>query len=125
MQWFEIKIWLESSIGLDRDSLHIYAGVGIQLAVALFCRRSLASPIPWLVVVAAAFANEFYDYTHLGETFEKYSKYYHEEAIRDIWNTLLLPTLFLLIAKFWPTWLTGKHPADKEMDKPAETSPPI
>ena len=124
MQWYEIKIWLESSIGLDRDSLHIYAGVGIQLVVALFCRRSFASPIPWLFVVAAALANEYSDYRRLGVPFDKYEGYYYDEAIRDIWNTLLLPTLFLLIAKFWPTWLTGELPAEKVMDKPEQATPP-
>ena len=125
MQWFEIKIWLESSIGLDRDSLHIYAGVGIQLVVALFCRRSLASPIPWLFVVAAALANEYYDYTRLGVRLDRISENYYDGTVRDIWNTLLLPTMFLLIAKFRPTWLTGKRPADKKKDKPVETTPPI
>ena len=59
MDWFEFKNWLELSTGLDRDSLHIYAGVGVQLAMAFLLRRSLASPIPWLFVVAVALANEY------------------------------------------------------------------
>lgn len=63
MDWFEIKNWLELSTGLPRDSLHVYAGVGVQLFVALIFRRSIASPVPWLFVAFAALANEYYDYT--------------------------------------------------------------
>ncbi len=46
MDWFELKNWLELSTGLDRDSLHIYGGVGVQLVSAFILRRSLASPVP-------------------------------------------------------------------------------
>lgn len=124
MQWFELKNWLELSTGLDRDSLHIYAGVGIQLAVAIFFRRSLASPIPWLFVAAAALANEYYDYAFVPEALHGDPEYY-DEAVRDIWNTLLLPSAFLLIAKFWPNWLTGKADADSEPDGNDEGAPPV
>jgi len=113
MMWLEIKDWLELSTGLDRDSLHIYAGIGMQLAVALCIRRSLASSIPWLFVALAACSNEYYDYMFVSDA-SYASGIYADEAFRDIWNTLLLPTLFLLIARRWPNWLTGKQaPLDK------------
>lgn len=115
MQWFELKNWLELSTGLDRDSLHIYAGVAVQLAVAFFLRRSLASPIPWLVVAAVALGNEYYDYAFVPEALHGNQEYY-DEAVRDIWNTLLLPSLFLVIAKFWPDWLTGNAAIDERPD---------
>ncbi len=108
MNWFELKNWLELSTGLDRDSLHIYAGVGVQLAIAFLIRRSLASPIPWLCVVAVALANEYYDYSFIPENVSGNIGYY-DEGIRDIWNTLLLPTLLWTIARFWPNLLTGRR----------------
>ncbi|AMO72113.1 hypothetical protein [Sphingorhabdus sp. M41] len=111
MDWFEIKNWLELSTGLDRDSLHIYAGVGVQLTIALLCRRSLASPIPWLFVAVVALVNEYYDYSFVPENVSGTTGYY-DEGIRDVWNTLLLPSLFLIIARFWPLWLTGKSEKD-------------
>jgi len=110
MMWFEIKNWLELSTGLDRDSLHIYAGVGVQLAVALCLRCSIANILPWLFVAVAACANEYHDYGFAPDTPEGRSVYM-DEAIRDIWNTLLLPSLLLLIARFWPNWLTKKAEA--------------
>jgi len=107
MDWFEIKNWLELSTGLDRDSLHIYAGVGVQLALALILRRSLASPVPWLLVAVAALINEYYDYSVVQDPLNGTPEYF-DGAIRDVWNTLLLPSLFLVIARYWPTWLTGR-----------------
>ena len=124
MDWFEIKNWLELSTGLDRDSLHIYAGIGVQLAVAICFRRSLASPIPWLFVAIAALANEYYDYVIISESLEATPEYY-DGVVRDIWNTLLLPSLFLVISRFWPTWLTGKAGKDGEPRKPEGDGPVI
>ncbi len=124
MDWFEIKNWLEMETGLDRDSLHIYAGVGVQLIVALFLRRSLASPVPWFFVAAAALANEYYDYSFVPEPLHA-EQIYVDEAISDIWNTLLLPSLLLVIARFWPRWLTGSPVQDREPEELEATVPPI
>lgn len=123
MMWFEIKDWLELSTGLDRDSLHIYAGVGVQLFIALFLRRSLASPVPWLCVAVAALANEIYDYSMVADVFHKTPAFF-DGAVRDIWNTLLLPSLLLVIARFWPNWLTGKAKAVGEAEKLDGAFPP-
>ena len=107
MQWYEIKNWLELVTGLDRDSLHIYAAVGIQLIMALFVRRSLASMFPWLAVLFVALGNEYLDYQRAGND-PDVLRLASEEAWRDIWNTMLLPTIFLLIARVSPQWLVGK-----------------
>ncbi len=122
MQWIELKQWLELSTGLDRDSLHIYAGVGVQLIAALFCRRSLGSSIPWLLVGVVALINEYSDYSNFPEASHVRQEFY-DEAIRDIWNTLLLPSALLLIARFWPRWLTGKTGINQNSDKSNECMP--
>ena len=106
MNWLEIKALLESCTGLDRDALHIYAAVGIQLGLALFARKSLASPWPWLAALAAVLANEYVDYKSVGDSVAAQQLVW-DASYHDIWNTMLLPTLLLLIAKFWPSWLVG------------------
>lgn len=121
MQWFELKNWLELSTGLDRDSLHIYAGVGIQLAVAVILRRSLASPVPWLFAVGVALANEYYDYKVISVVWGTGPEIY-DEAVRDIWNTLLLPSVLWLIARFFPEWLTGKREQGNAPDRSDENA---
>jgi len=123
MDWFEIKNWLELLTGLDRDSLHIYAGVGVQLIVALILRRSLASPVPWLLVAVAALTNEYYDYSVVPDPLNGTSEYF-DGAVRDVWNTLLLPSLFLVIARYWPTLLTGRAQTVGEPEKLDGASPP-
>lgn len=107
MNWVDLKIWLEMSTGLDRDSLHIYAGVAVQLSVAVVLRRSIASPIPWLFAAAVALGNEYSDYSTASAAYDIGNELY-DEAVRDVWNTLLLPSVLLLIARFRPDWLTGK-----------------
>jgi hypothetical protein len=125
MTWFEFKDWLELSTGLDRDSLHIYAGVGLQLAVAICLRRSLASVIPWLFVVVAACGNEYYDLSFVSEIPSDRNNIYLDEAVRDISNTLLLPTILLLISRFWPHWLADKYGPDNRSDERGGDSPSV
>ncbi|QJB68721.1 hypothetical protein HF685_05020 [Parasphingorhabdus halotolerans] len=67
----------------------------------------MASIWPWLAVIIVAFGNEYLDYQSAGDDPDALVRA-SEEAWRDIWNSMLLPTLLLLIARFWPQWLVGK-----------------
>jgi hypothetical protein len=93
-----IKAAIAEWTGLERDALHIYAAFIIQLGSAALLRRSLASPWPWAAVLAFALANEWLDMSgdKLIEDWEK------EAALHDLWNTMLLPTLLLLVVRFAP-----------------------
>ncbi len=106
MQWIEIKIWLESVTGFDRDALHIYGAVFIQFGLALFFRRSLASIWPWIAVFLVAIANEYLDYQRVGDT-PASQAIFQAEGYKDMWNTMLIPTFLLLVARLWPAWMTG------------------
>lgn len=100
-------MWLENTTGLERDALHIYCALVIQFSLSLFFRRGLGSPWPWIIVLVVALANEYLDYQRVGES-EASILYFREEAFRDMWNTMLIPTALMLIARFWPRWMTGK-----------------
>lgn len=106
MQWFEIKDWLEASTGLERDALHIYSAIFVQLVFAMLFRRSLANFLPWTMVFIAVMINEYLDYLYVPAALAA-KQGYLDGAIRDIWNTMLLPTIFLLIANLWPRLLTS------------------
>lgn len=106
MDWHQVKEWMERGSGLNMDALHVYAGVLIQLAVALVLRRSLRSPWPLLVVLVGICANEAYDlhyeiWPNRGDQWV--------ESIKDGWNTMLMPTILFLLAHFAPRLLTGTH----------------
>lgn len=111
MEWIEIKIWLESSSGLARDALHIYGALAIQLSLSLFFPRALASPWPWIAVLIAALSNEYVDFQQAGAS-EAAIAFAKKEAYHDLWNTMLIPTVLMFIARFWPRWMTGKPMAE-------------
>ncbi len=103
MDWEQVKnaiaVWTE----LERDALHIYAAILLQIGSAAVLRRSLASPLPWLAVFAAALANEALDMRRDG-IFEDWER---AAALHDLWNSMLVPTILLLLARFAPRLLTG------------------
>lgn len=98
MDWEQVKnaisIWTE----LERDALHIYAAIFLQIGSAALLRRSLASPLPWLTVLAAALANEALDMRRDG-LFEAWER---DAALHDLWNSMLVPTILLLLVRFAP-----------------------
>jgi hypothetical protein len=102
--------------GLERDALHVYVSLIIQIGAAALLRRSLASPWPWLVVLACALGNEWLDIfrDNLFEDWEEAA------SLHDLWNTMLLPSLLLLAARFSPGLLTRGLPAP---EKETETEP--
>jgi hypothetical protein len=107
MDWHHIKDWLEHAVGLDMDALHVHAGLLLQIAAALLLRRPLSSPWPWLVVLAAESTNEIYDYTY--EVWPGAERQIQlAEGIRDLWNTMVIPSLILILARFAPAVLVGR-----------------
>jgi hypothetical protein len=99
MDWHDLKEWISGTSGLDMDSLHVHVGVLAQVAVAFVLRRRLSSLWPWLAVAAAVLANEYYDFHY--EVWPTREEQFLE-GVKDLWNTMLLPTVLLLLARFAP-----------------------
>lgn len=115
MDWYDAKIWLLQTLELDKDALHIYAAVSVQLLTAILFRQSLASPLPWIAALTIAVVNEYFDYQGVGPSEESIA-YYRAAAWHDLWNTMLLPSLLFLLARFWPTIFSNrltKYPAHR------------
>ena len=117
MNWYEFKIYLADVTDLNKDALHIYAAVLVQLLSAAIIRRPLASPLPWLCVLVVILGNEYYDMFGTGEPVEQWQVL---GGITDMWNTMALPTGLFLIARFAPSLLVRRRqdqapaPADGE-----------
>lgn len=107
MSWIEFKDYLAQVTDLSQDALHIYGAVLIQLAAALLLRRSLASFLPWLIVLLVLLVNEAVDLWLPRETLGEWQAL---AAVQDIWNTMALPTLLMLVARFAPALLTRRPP---------------
>jgi len=108
MDYFGFKLGLVTATGLNMDALHVHAGILVQLVAALILRRSLRSPLPWLVVLVAVLANEAYD-LHYDPWPPAQRAWQIAESVKDVWNTLAMPTLLLLLARFAPWLLTASH----------------
>jgi hypothetical protein len=98
LDWQQIKETIAVWTGLERDALHIYAALIAQVGSALLLRRSLAHWAPWAFVLALAGANELLDM--FGDW--RVESWEYGAALHDLWNTMLLPTLLLLVARFAP-----------------------
>jgi hypothetical protein len=105
VDWHHLKDLAEHASGLNMDALHVYAGIFLQLGAAIVLRRSLKSPWPWLFVLVAEFGNEVNDYTY--EIWPDRDIQF-AEGLRDMWNTMALPTLLLLLARYAPRLLVGE-----------------
>jgi hypothetical protein len=109
MQWLQFKDFLSDWTGLSEDALHIYAAVLVQLAAAAALRSSLARALPWLCVLAVLVGNEALDLYLPGQPIERWQI---DGGIRDLWNTLLMPTILLLTARFFPRLMIRPRSAE-------------
>lgn len=113
MDWYQIKQSVELFTGLHMDALHVHVGVLAQIAAALTLRRTLGSPLPWLLVLTAAVGNEAYDLAY--ETWpEPERERQLQEGIRDIWNTMLLPSVLLVLVRFASGLFVRSEPVTAE-----------
>lgn len=101
MDWIEIKNGLVTVTSLEKDALHIYAGIGVQLVAAPWFRRRLASAWPLLLVFVAVLANEWYDLAYETWPPAERTRQWLESA-KDILNTLAVPFLIYLLARRRP-----------------------
>jgi hypothetical protein len=104
MAWIEFKMRLVEVTSLSQDALHIYAAILIQLAGAIAMRRSLASPLPWLAVLSILLVNEAVD---IWLPQERLGEWQILAGLRDLWNTMILPTFLMILARFVPSILIG------------------
>lgn len=92
------KTALSDLLHLSKDALHIHIGIAIYVLAALVTRRSLASWLPWLVLLAFELANEsidlLTDFRHGGIGIGSLLA-----SAKDIANTMVWPTLLLLAVR--------------------------
>jgi hypothetical protein len=91
------KLWAVENVGLAKDALHVHVGLALFLGSAALFRWKLSSWRPWLAVAVAV---------AIGELWDLRDSFVHDTPIRlaanwqDIWNTLLWPTVLLLLARW-------------------------
>jgi len=96
------KDWLVATTAITKDAWHLYFALLIQLAVAQLFRRRLASVGPLLVLAALEFLNEYMDFQHYHIAGADPLLGWAPDTARDVVNSLLLPTILFLAARFRP-----------------------
>jgi hypothetical protein len=97
--WHQGKLFIEHSVSIDHDALHVIVGVLVWLAMAAITRRPLFSLRPWLWLLAIIGWNETVDLWV--EQWPDAGMQYGEGA-KDLLLTIFLPTILLLTARFAP-----------------------
>lgn len=105
-QWIAFKDLLAGWSGLDRDALHILAGLALLFAAALVLRRPIANILPWLAVLAAALANEAVS----GFADGRFEAWELTISLHDLWVVMLVPTMLALMARLAPRLYAWPRP---------------
>jgi hypothetical protein len=96
MTYFELKDLISAYTGLEKDALHIHAAIFLYFAAMAVFRRGRASGLPWLIVLLLELANEAYDVRH---NWVDGADWALSGSAKDLWNTMLWPTVLLLIGR--------------------------
>ena len=118
MDWYQMKMVALEATGLSREALHILFGTGGLLLAAMVLRRTLASPLPWLCVLVAEALNELWDLNY--EDWPDRPMW--PESVQDLWVTMLVPSLLLIVARYFPALLvqeTAEDPTRKDEEERA------
>lgn len=91
-----VKLWLVQNVGLAKDALHVYVGLGLFLGCALAFRWNLRSWKPLAIVLLAALAGEAWD---LRDSLTYHTPIDPWGNWKDIWNTMFWPTTIVLLAR--------------------------
>lgn len=75
--------------GASDTLLHVHAGMAVLLLARLITRRSLATWVPFSVVLAMALVNEAFDYVHRGQLLMP-------DSALDLINTVFWPLVLML-----------------------------
>ncbi len=105
-------MWLVQTLHLAKDALHVYVALLVFFGACALFRWKAWQWKPWLCVLAAALAGEALDIrdslafdtgVDLGGSF------------KDLWNTLLVPTLLVLLARCSKVFLRSEaEPGDRD-----------
>ncbi|MEM7664327.1 MAG: hypothetical protein AAF250_00590 [Pseudomonadota bacterium] len=93
----ELKTLIVDNVGLAKDALHVYVALIVFLAACRVFRWPASSWKPWLVVLAVALLGEALDLRHTLDRGRPIALGYHWT---DLWNTMLVPTMLVLAARY-------------------------
>lgn len=97
--WHQAKLFVEHSIAISHDTLHLIVGVLLWIAIGLVSRRPLTHWRPWAWLFAIILWNETVDLWI--EQWPDPGQQYGEGA-KDVFLTMLIPTIVMWTARLKP-----------------------
>ena len=97
--WHQGKLFLEYSLSVDHDALHVIVGLLVWLVAALLLRRPITSWLPFLWCLAITLWNETVDLWI--EQWPDPGRQYGEGA-KDVLLTMTVPVLLMAAARLRP-----------------------
>lgn len=91
--YHRVIVWIGDGTGASDALLHVHAGLAVLFLARIVTRRSLATPVPFLVVCAAELANEVLDRLAFGA-------WRWDDTLLDIVNTLFWPFVLMVGLKW-------------------------
>ena len=93
----QAKLALVDTAGLAKDALHIYVALIVFFLSCILFKWKARQWKPWLLVVLAALTGEALD---IRDELAAAGPILWAESAKDIVNTLLVPTIILLAARY-------------------------
>ena len=91
------KLVVADTIGLSKDALHVYVGLGAFLLTALILRVPLRDWRPLTVAFLVALSGEIWD---LIEWANRGNALQWDSSWHDLWNTMFWPTMLFVLARW-------------------------
>jgi hypothetical protein len=106
--WHQGKLFIEHSVAISHQSLHIFIGLLLWLAFGLAFRRPVTSWLPWMSLFAIILFNETVDLWI--EQWPDPGQQYGEGA-KDLLLTMAVPSIVMLAARARPSLFGPRRPA--------------
>ncbi len=93
----QTKLAIVEHVHLAKDALHIYVALMVFFGSCLLLKWKAGQWKPWLAVLVAALIGEAWDIRDsliYGTPIEFWENWH------DVWNTMLVPTILMLAARF-------------------------
>ena len=102
--WHQGKLFIEHSVSIGHDAIHILVGVLLWVVFGLLLRRPLTHWRPWLWLFAVILWNETVDLWI--EQWPNPGQQYGEGA-KDVLLTMAVPTIIMYAARLRPDLFRG------------------
>lgn len=107
----QAKLFLMESTDLAKDALHVHVALVLFLGACLLFGWKARQWKPWLLVLLAALVGEAWD---IRDSLADDDPLKFSGNWKDLWNTMVLPTVLLLAARYTNLFDKPEVPADDD-----------